>query len=69
MAVALQNFNNMQNTKVKVKKLTKSEKIIISRLLNIADYSDFFQDNIPDGCKTLEDTWVKIASIRKKLDL
>ena len=54
---------------MKANKLTKPEKDIISKLLNIADHSDYFQDHLPNGCKNLEDVWSKIASIRKKLEL
>ena len=49
--------------------LTEAEKIIIARLLNIADHSDFFEEDLPKGSKTLKSVWDKIASIRKKLVL
>lgn len=51
-------------------KLTKTEKIILEKLLDISYDSDFFDgEHLPKGCKDTSDVNKKIDSIRKKLNL
>jgi len=48
-------------------KFNKTKLEIIERLLAVANRSDWFIDNLPTGCKTLEDVWSNIDSIENKL--
>lgn len=48
-------------------KFNKTELEIMSRLLGIANQSDFFIDHLPSGCKSLEDVWKSIDRIELKI--
>lgn len=66
---ALFNENKKLKAELAANKLTPLEKEILEKLLNTADHSDWFEDQMPQGCSSLQQVWASIGRIRKKLSL